>query len=99
MEKALSKSEYLAGPKYSLADCAVTPYANRLFDLGLLKLWASEAPHVLRWYDAIRERLNFTPAITAYLTDADRFLFETMDAETPNRVREIIDVGCIGELR
>ena len=99
MEKALSKSEYLAGPKYSLADCAVTPYANRLFDLGLLKLWASEAPHVLRWYDAIRKRLNFTPAITAYLTDADRFLFETVDAETPNRVREIIDVGCIGELR
>ena len=44
MEKALTKSEYLAGPKYSLADCAVTPYANRLFDLGLLKLWASEAP-------------------------------------------------------
>ena len=29
----------------------------------------------------------------SYLTDADRFLFETVDTETPNRVREIIDGG------
>ena len=42
MEKAL-KSEYLAGPKYSLADCAVTPYANRLFDLGLLNCGQASA--------------------------------------------------------
>lgn len=93
LETALITSEYLAGSEYSLADCAATPYANRLFDLGLLGLWASRAPHVIRWYDAVRERSNFAPAITAYLTDADQILFDTVDAETPSQVRAIIDSG------
>lgn len=90
METALTKSDYLAGLTYSLADCAATPYANRLFDLGLLGFWASQAPKVTRWYNAIRERANFGPAITDYLTDADRILFEATDPEAPSRVREII---------
>ena len=93
LETALTNSEYLAGSKYSLADCAATPYANRLFDLGLLGLWESKAPHVIQWYDAIRERLNFFPAITAYLTDADRILFDKVAAETPRQLKEMIEAG------
>lgn len=93
MEAALTENDFLAGPAYSLADCAVTPYANRLFDLGLLGLWAVEAPHVFRWYSAIRERANFAPAITDYLTEADRALFNNVDAETPGQVKAILDAA------
>ena len=70
---------------------AVTPYVNRLFDLGLLGLWAVDAPNVFRWFSAIRERANFAPAISVYLTDADRALFANVDPETPGRVKDILD--------
>ncbi|HCH56344.1 MAG TPA: glutathione S-transferase [Rhodospirillaceae bacterium] len=91
MESALSENAFLAGQVYSLADCAVTPYVNRLFDLGLLGLWAVDAPNVFRWFSAIRKRANFAPAISVYLTDADRALFANVDPETPGRVRDILD--------
>jgi glutathione S-transferase len=93
MEAALAETAFLAGPTYSLADCAVTPYAHRLFDLGLLGLWAADCPNLFRWYGAIRERANFAPAITDYLTEADRALFNNMDAETPGKVKAILDTG------
>lgn len=93
MEAALAASEFLAGPIYSLADCAVTPYANRLFDLGLLELWATTAPRVFAWFGAIRERANFAPAITGYLTESDKNAFEGMDPETPRRVKLILDAS------
>ena len=93
MDAVLAENDFLAGPAYSLADCAVTPYANRLFDLGLLGLWAADAPNVFRWFGAIRNRANFAPAIADYLTDADRALFANVDAETPGQVRAILDAA------
>ena len=91
MQAALEDADFLAGPAYSLADAAVTPYANRLFDLGLLGLWAMEAPRVFAWFSAIRERGNFVPAITDYMTDADRAAYRDMEADTPMRVKEILE--------
>lgn len=93
MEAALADSDFLAGPAYSLAECAVTPYANRLFDLGVLELWATTAPRVFAWFGAIRDRASFAPAITDYLTEADRSAFEGMDPETPGRVKKILDAS------
>ena len=40
---------------------------------------------------AIRERGNFVPAITDYMTDTDRAAYREMDADTPMRVREIME--------
>ena len=93
MEAALAESGFLAGDAYSLADAAVTPYINRLFDMGLLGLWAISAPAVLRWYSAVRAQANFTPAIIDYLTDSDRAAFNAIDPETPGRVMEILAAG------
>lgn len=91
MQATLEDTDFLAGPAYSLADAAVTPYANRLFDLGLLGLWAMSAPRVFDWFSAIRERANFVPAILDYMTDADRAAFADMDPDTATRVKDILD--------
>jgi len=91
MQATLEDDDFLAGPAYSLADAAVTPYANRLFDLGLLGLWAMEAPRVFAWFSAIRDRGNFVSAITNYITGADRAAYRDMEANTPMRVKEILD--------
>lgn len=91
MQAALEEADFPAGPSYSMADAAVTPYANRMFDLGLLGLWAHSAPRVFDWFGGIRERANFVPAILDYMTDADKAAYADMDPETPSRVREILD--------
>lgn len=93
MEAALSTGGWLAGPAYSLADAAATPYANRLRDLGLLGLWAGAAPRVQDWYERVRARPSFAPAVTGYLTAADTAAFEAMEPDTADRVGEILAAG------
>lgn len=90
MEAALGENDFLAGPAYSLADAAATPYANRLADLGLLDHWAAGAPRVAAWFDAIRARPNFDPAITAYLTAADTAAFADIDPGMPAQAEAIL---------
>ncbi|MDD9902875.1 MAG: glutathione S-transferase C-terminal domain-containing protein [Rhodospirillaceae bacterium] len=91
MESALGDAEYLAGDAYSLADAAMTPYVNRLSDLGLLQLWAESAPRVLGWFDAIKARGSFTQGVTEYLTEKDKTAFDAIDPTTPQRVAHILD--------
>lgn len=66
MDAALANSEWLAGESWSLADGALTPYANRLEMLGLARLW-NRAPHFARWFEAVRARPSFDPALFAWL--------------------------------
>lgn len=68
MDEALAGSEWLAGEAYSLADGALTPYANRLEMLGLDRLWAS-LPHVRRWLGAVKARPSFRPALFDFLPE------------------------------
>jgi glutathione S-transferase len=93
MQETLEGSDFLAGSAYSLADAAVTPYANRLFDLGLLGLWAMDAPRVFRWFSAIRERASFVPAIVDYLTETDKAVFRAVEPEVPMQVKTILDAA------
>lgn len=75
MDAALARSEWLAGDGYSLADGALTPYANRLEMLGLAMLWDA-LPHVSRWLAAVKARPSFGPA-----------LFDHLPAELRDRMR------------
>ncbi len=62
MDAALAESEWLAGERWSLADGALTPYANRLAMLGLDTLWDG-LPHFARWWGAAQTRASFVPAL------------------------------------
>tara|TARA_Y100001970_G_C14224349_1_gene854636 strand:+ start:1685 stop:2479 length:795 start_codon:yes stop_codon:yes gene_type:complete len=93
MEEVLVDTKFLAGDTYSLAECAVTPYVNRLFDLGLLGLWAVKAPNVFRWFSESRGRKNFPLSITDYLTDADRLLFGGVDPEAAVKIKGILETA------
>ena len=66
MDAVLSTSEWLVGDGYTLADGALTPYANRLEMLGLAELW-QDRPDFARWLRAVKERPSFTPALFDYL--------------------------------
>jgi len=66
MNDTLARSRWLVGDSYSLADGALTPYANRLEMLGLSPMWA-QLPHFARWFAAVKQRPSFEPALMAYL--------------------------------
>lgn len=68
MEATLAEREWLAGEAYSLADGALTPYANRLEMLGLDRLWHG-LPHFARWLAAVKTRPSFRPALFDYLPE------------------------------
>jgi len=68
MDAALADSEWLVGDAYTLADGALTPYANRLEMLGLSSMWSGQA-NFARWFDAVKRRPSFRPALFAYLPE------------------------------
>jgi glutathione S-transferase len=62
MEEALSVHEWLAGPLYTLADVAFTPYLARLEHLNILEM-IGERSHVATWYERCKLRPSFDEAI------------------------------------
>ena len=61
MEKALSRTEWIAGDHYSIADICVAPIFQRLDDLGSSGHW-SDFPLVTSWYERIRQRPSYWKA-------------------------------------
>ncbi len=66
MEKDLSQAKWLAGPDYSLADIAFTPYVNRLEQLQLAHMW-DKRPKVATWFDAVRARPSYKTAYDGFM--------------------------------
>jgi glutathione S-transferase len=90
LEFDLKTHDFIAGPDYSLADVAVTPYINRLEALKLLDVWRNVAPRVINWFEQIRQRPSFQSAIVAYLTDSDILQFKNIDDSCAARARELL---------
>jgi len=67
LETQLQASPYLAGDSFSLADVGVIPYVNRLDMLSLARLWTETRPHLMRWWDRVKARPSFAPALLKYL--------------------------------
>ena len=63
METALADTPWLAGETFSLADIAVAPYVNRLDMLGMSELWTRARPRVTGWFERIKARPAFKPAL------------------------------------
>jgi glutathione S-transferase len=54
---------WLAGDTFSLADIAMTPYVNRLDMLGWQQMWEQTRPQVTAWFERIKTRPTFKPAL------------------------------------
>jgi len=67
---AMEQAPYIAGPSYSLADVAATPYVWRLEKLRLSRMW-DKRPGVAAWFDRVRRRPSFAVAVDKWLTQAD----------------------------
>jgi glutathione S-transferase len=63
MEEVLAKQTWLAGDTFSLADIAMTPYVNRLDMLGMSQMWEKTRPQLTDWFERIKARAAFKPAL------------------------------------
>ena len=68
MSTALEQHAYLVGDDYSLADCALTAYVDRVRRLGLSGLYEGRFQHIGDWLARVRERPSYDSAIQAYYT-------------------------------
>jgi glutathione S-transferase len=90
MEAALADKPYLAGTSYSLADAAATPYIFRAHAVGMDGLWQKRRPKVTLWYDRVRARKNFAPAVTDPISAADHDRFNVPREETWAKIKEAL---------
>lgn len=68
METALSRSAWLVGERFTLADVAVAPYVLRVSDTGLSGLFGEgRRPAVADWLERVRKRPSFESAIAAWI--------------------------------
>ena len=58
MDRALTGSTWLVGETYSLADADLTPYLQRIIDLGLDSLLDGKF-NLQRWFEQLKERPSF----------------------------------------
>ena len=64
MEVALQHSRWIVGDTFSLADIGLVPYVNRLAMMSMAEMWTGgRLPRVERWFDAVRARPSFKPAL------------------------------------
>jgi len=93
METVLASQPYLAGGFYSLADAAATPYVFRAEAIGMDGLWQGRRPNVAAWYERIRARPSFVPAVTQWISDADKDRFNVPREETSAKLHEVLAIG------
>ena len=87
MDGTLGERNWLAADTYSLADAGLTPYLVRLEHLSLSCLW-DERPRLARWYERIKARASFIPAIEAWLKSSERNLMREQGAANRPRALE-----------
>ena len=92
MNEALATRKWLAGGSYSLADVALSPYLNRLSMLSMDPFWESY-PHVADWFDRIRARPSFHPALISWVPDTLANSLATNGARSWPQVKNMLDAA------
>jgi len=87
--EALVEHDWLAGPMYSLADVAFTPYLARLEHLNILEM-IGERHRVAHWYRRCKARPSFHDAIVKWENADYLGLMQRRGAETWPQVQAIM---------
>ena len=90
MSAALENGRWLMGAGYSLADCALTAYVDRVRRLGMAGLYETRFPGVENWLEAARERNSYAAAIQAYYTSEIEAAYLRAGAEAWPKIERIL---------
>lgn len=90
MEAALEGRDWLAGAEFSLADIGVIPYVNRLDMLQLSGMWTQARPRLTDWFERVKARDSFLPAMFGFVPEPLAALMREKGAEAWPRVQAIL---------
>ena len=69
LDQALQTSTWAVGDTFSLADIALAPYFQTLYQFGWTALYEPRYPRVAAWYARCRERPSYRDAVTVDFPD------------------------------
>lgn len=90
METQLSRTPWLAGESFSLAEVGAIPYVNRLDMLNCAGLWHEERPHLAAWFGRIKARPSFYPALYGFVPPGLKEMMRLRGEEAWPKVRQIL---------
>ena len=90
LEAALEGRKWLAGEMFSLADIGVIPYVNRLDMLQLSGMWTEARPRLTEWFERVKGRASFMPAMFGFVPEALATLMKEKGTEAWPKVRAIL---------
>tara|TARA_Y100000588_G_scaffold92212_1_gene99632 strand:- start:568 stop:1374 length:807 start_codon:yes stop_codon:yes gene_type:complete len=93
METTLTEHSWLAGDSYSLADIGMTPYINRVDMLGMSELWERTRPRVTDWFNRVKERESFQPALLEWCPEQLTNDLKNYGAESLWDVKRILEMS------
>jgi glutathione S-transferase len=89
MDAALQDGSYLAGDRFSNADCAVIPYILRLELLKLDGIW-EPYPAIADWWTRMRVRPSVKVAVVDSMTESDWAPFRNLAADLWPKIRSLM---------
>ncbi|HWE74690.1 MAG TPA: glutathione S-transferase family protein [Stellaceae bacterium] len=93
MEAQLAQTRWLAGERFSLAEVGVIPYINRLDMLALSDLWTEKRPHLTDWWQRVKARPTFEPALFKYVPPGLGEMMAKYGRESWPTVKAIVQQG------
>ncbi len=96
LERRLAETgAWLAGAEYSIADAAATPYLVRLDMLNYQEWWRHSRPHLDDWYQRIKARPSFLPAMIDIMPKQFVADMGARGAACWGEVRDILQTGGV----
>lgn len=92
MADSLTEGQYLAGSRFSNADCAVIPYILRLELLKLDGMWA-RYPAIADWWAHVRERPLVKATIFDRMEEKDWAPFRNLAPDPWPKVQRLLQVA------
>jgi glutathione S-transferase len=90
MDDRLKTDGWLAGPTFSLADIALTPYVTRLDMMCMSEMWTVSRPHLADWFERIKARPTYKPQLRDWCPPALTNDLATFGAQSWPEVKRIL---------
>ena len=94
MEDSLARGPWLVGDQFTMADIAMVPYVNRLAAMSMHPMWENgRLPRVADWFDRVRARPTFQPALLDWVPVQLTDDMKTNGAKSWPEVARILDIA------
>lgn len=90
IEEQLTKTAWLAGGSFTLADIALAPYLTRMNMLGLGPILWGDRPRFTDWYRRLREQQGYREGLTKWINEERRKQLQEGGARDHEAVRQLL---------